>query len=214
MIHPYWDMALLRVDGLAADRPALRLSVRAPEDLEGADVVVIGYPARDDRNDLDVQDRIFQRTYFVKRFQPGKIRARAHLHSFESTVDAMTHDSSTLGGNSGSAVVDVATGEVVGLHFAGEYLDANYAVPTYDLARDGRVAALGLGFTGAVLPTGDYDAAWRRAEPTEALPVTVQVPSAITPGAAHSAESGAVTFTIPIQVTIAVGQPTRAGGDK
>ena len=42
----------------------------------------------------------------------------------------MTHDSSTLGGNSGSALIDVATGRVVGLHFAGRYLEANYAVPT------------------------------------------------------------------------------------
>ena len=48
----------------------------------------------------------------------------------------MTHDASTLGGNSGSAIIDVDSGEVVALHFAGEYLKANYAVPMYELARD------------------------------------------------------------------------------
>ena len=41
----------------------------------------------------------------------------------------MEHDASTLGGNSGSAVIDLETGEAVGLHFAGSYLQANYAVP-------------------------------------------------------------------------------------
>ena len=72
----------------------------------------------------------------------------------------MTHDSSTLGGNSGSAVIDVATGTVIGLHFAGEYLKANYAVPTYELARDRRVADAGLNFQGSVAPTAIYDTAW------------------------------------------------------
>ena len=46
----------------------------------------------------------------------------------------MTHDASTLGGNSGSAVIDIDSGDIVALHFAGEYLKANYAVPMYELA--------------------------------------------------------------------------------
>ena len=103
MIHPYWDMALLRVDGLPAAHRPLRLSVRPPEDLVGGDVAAVGYPGRDSRNDLDVQDRIFARQYDVKRLQPGQVRPRARVRSFENVVEAMTHDSSTLGGNSGSA---------------------------------------------------------------------------------------------------------------
>ena len=71
MIHPYWDMALLKVRGLD-DRQPLVLSIAEPA--EGQDVVVIGYPARDDRNDLVEQDRIFGRVYNVKRFHPGRIR--------------------------------------------------------------------------------------------------------------------------------------------
>jgi endonuclease G len=165
MIHPYWDMALLRVDDLPTDR-MLSLSVRSPEELLDHNVVVIGYPARDERNDVALQDRIFNRTYNVKRLQPGVIRARTKIQSFENTVDALTHDASTLGGNSGSAVIEVDTGDVVALHFAGEYLKANYAVPMYELARDNRVASL-LNFEGTIPPTNDWAPAWRSVEGTD-----------------------------------------------
>jgi DNA/RNA endonuclease G (NUC1)/V8-like Glu-specific endopeptidase len=165
MIHPYWDMALLRVDGLPTGR-MLRLSVKSPEELLDRNVVVIGYPARDERSDAALQDRIFNRTYNVKRLQPGVIRARAKVQSFENAVNALTHDASTLGGNSGSAVIDVDTGEVVALHFAGEYLKANYAVPMYELARDSRVASR-LNFEGTLPPTNDWAPAWRSVEGTD-----------------------------------------------
>ena len=165
MIHPYWDMALLRVDDLPTDR-MLRLSVKSPEELLDRNVVVIGYPAKDERNDVALQDRIFNRTYNVKRLQPGVIRARAKIQSFENTVNALTHDASTLGGNSGSAVIEVDTGEVVALHFAGEYLKANYAVPMHELARDSRVASR-LNFEGTLPPTNDWAPAWRSVEGTD-----------------------------------------------
>ncbi|MFY9685896.1 MAG: DNA/RNA non-specific endonuclease [Pseudolabrys sp.] len=165
MIHPYWDMALLRVDDLPTDR-ILRLSVKSPEELLDHNVVVIGYPARDERNDVVLQDRIFNRTYNVKRLQPGVIRARAKIRSFENTVNALTHDASTLGGNSGSAVIEVDTGEVIALHFAGEYLKANYAVPMHELARDSRVASR-LNFEGTLPPTNDWAPAWRSVEGTD-----------------------------------------------
>jgi hypothetical protein len=47
MIHPYWDMALLRVEGLGTDHPPRALSLTQPEDLIGEDVARIGYPAFD-----------------------------------------------------------------------------------------------------------------------------------------------------------------------
>src|SRR5260370_32952329 len=131
-------MALLRVDRLPTDN-MLKLSTKPPEELINHNVVVIGYPARDDRSDLALQDRAFNKIYNVKRLQPGVLRARAAIQSFENTVNAVTHDASTPGGNSGSAVIDVDTGEVVALHFAGENLKANYALPMYEMSRDSRV---------------------------------------------------------------------------
>lgn len=218
MIHPYWDMAILNVDNLPADR-MLRLSVKSPEDLLGRNVVVIGYPARDDRNDLALQDRIFEGKYFVKRLQPGAVRERAQIQSFEYMVSAMTHDASTLGGDSGSAIIDVESGEIIALHFGGVYLKANYGVPMFELARDRRVAPL-LNFDGAVEPTNDWEPAWSRADSGE---TTSQLPPAKTPAgrpnlpvaAAQSPSSTGgsgylASWTVPVQISISVGCPTAA----
>lgn len=195
MIHPYWDMALLRVEGLAGKFDPLPLSIAAPDELSGDDVVVIGYPARDDRSNLAVQDRVFGKAYEVKRFQPGKIRGREGIQSFENKVNALTHDSSTLGGNSGSAVIHVETGRVIGLHFAGVYLKANYAVPTAELARDPKVVDLGLNFVGSQPPTHDWDFAWNATTGGENLHTSP----------ANGAQT--MSWTIPIRVDIALGSP-------
>ena len=64
---------------------------------------------------------IFGDVYDKKRLAPGQVT--------EARPDVVLHDCSTLGGNSGSVVLDLATGEAVGLHFAGRFLEANYAVP-------------------------------------------------------------------------------------
>jgi endonuclease G len=84
-------------------------------------IAVIGYPAYDDRNGSADMSRIFDDIYGVKRLAPGEIQIVLENGQF-------THDCSTLGGNSGSCVVDVETGTAIGLHFAGEYLQANFAV--------------------------------------------------------------------------------------
>ena len=143
MIHPYWDMALLQVDGLRTDK-MLRLSVLSPDQFVNRNIVAVGYPAPLETT-LRSRIRSSAASYYVNRLQPGVVRARAEVQSFDNRVNAMTHDASTLGGNSNSAIIDVDSGEVVALHFAGEYLKANYAVPMFELARDSRVASkLGL----------------------------------------------------------------------
>ena len=154
MIHPWWDMALLEVPDLAPGLAPLRLAVRDARDLAGIRIAVIGYPARDPlRNDPAVQDKLFERVFQVKRLQPGEIAGGQATASFGKMVKAATHDCSTLGGNSGSAIVDLGTGEVLGLHFGGRYLDTNYAVPSYELARDARVVEAGVTLAGAA-PAG------------------------------------------------------------
>ena len=213
MIHPFWDMALLRVEGLPSSS-ALPLSISSPEDLLDRDIIVVGYPARDMRSDLDVQDRIFGGKYNVKRLQPGTARPRAKIASFENDVNAMTHDASTLGGNSGSAVIDVQTGQVVALHFAGEYLKANYAVPMYELARDRRVAPL-LNFTGSVVSTNDWEPAWRSIEEKVPSPATASSssapvaplpsPSAAAPTVSAPASGLVASWTIPLHVSVSLG---------
>ena len=149
MIHPYWDMALLVVDGLAKDHPALRLSLEDPEAITGRRVAVIGYPAFDPRNDAEVQNRVFGGAYNVKRLQPGLLGRRFDIQSFGKSVSAATHDGSTLGGDSGAVVFDPQTGTALALHFGGVYLERNYAVAACDLAMDGRVIDAGVQFAGA-----------------------------------------------------------------
>jgi endonuclease G len=194
MIHPYWDMALLQVDGLPTDK-MLNLAVRSPEELVNHKIVAVGYPAPDPRNDLALQNKIFEGVYYVKRLQPGVLRARAKVLSFENEVNAMTHDASTLGGNSGSAIIDVDSGEVVALHFGGEYLKANYAVPMYELARDSR-RSLGMEAPGAPAQASP--------SPQPSAPsVPLQSPQTT------AADDGETTWIVPLRVTVSVGTPTR-----
>jgi endonuclease G, mitochondrial len=191
MVHPYWDMALLGVAGLE-DVPPLRLSTAEHGDLLEREVVVIGYPAADTRNDVEVQNRIFGGVFNVKRLQPGKLRELSDIQSFGHRVSAVTHDSSTLGGNSGSAVVDVQTGAVVGLHFAGRYLEANFAVPARQLALDRRVVEAAVNFDGEIARDGvtAWDSFWTQADPKA-------------PGIA--APEQALSATLPLELTIRIG---------
>ncbi|MBU5350901.1 serine protease [Paenibacillus barcinonensis] len=86
------------------------------------DVAAIGYPAYDSRNDSEVMKEIFQNVYDSKRLSPGILYPAAQGET------TLKHDCSTLGGSSGSVIVDINTGMAMGLHFAGKYLDHNYAV--------------------------------------------------------------------------------------
>jgi endonuclease G len=84
-------------------------------------VAVIGYPASDPRNPASALSTVFGDVFEVKRLAPGLVTRAPSGFTFQ-------HDCSTLGGNSGSVVVDIATGHAVGLHFGGRFRQANFAV--------------------------------------------------------------------------------------
>ena len=134
-IHEQHDLALLRVDGSARGGQALPdplpVAATEPEDLYGRDVYAVGHPAEDSRrNDPGSIRRLFHDIYDVKRLQPGKAVA------YSTRYTAVQHDCSTLGGNSGSPLVDLDTHRVVGLHFGGSFRVGNYAVPLWTLTGD------------------------------------------------------------------------------
>jgi S1-C subfamily serine protease len=112
------DVALLRVDRTGEDgeaTPALvELMTRAELDDTGIGswVAVIGYPAHDSRNNAADQQRIFDGVYNYKRLAPGQVTAVVDS-------DLLHHDATTLGGNSGSLIVDLTSGKAIGLHFGG-----------------------------------------------------------------------------------------------
>ena len=118
------DVAIGRIRKPDVDAPyKLRALQLAEDDGQDGDLVaVVGYPARDSlRNDPNQMERYFEGLYDVKRFAPGVLQAQAG-------VSILSHDCTTLGGNSGSPVIGLKDAKVVGLHFAGRFAVGNSAV--------------------------------------------------------------------------------------
>jgi len=113
------DVALLRITG--PNLPAV-LPLAPTEAAVGDLVALIGYPAYDDRNDDQAMSQYFRDLYNVKRYAPGKV-----MQALSAGV-VLRHDCTSLGGNSGSPLIRLSDGAVVGLHFSGVYGVANRAV--------------------------------------------------------------------------------------
>jgi endonuclease G, mitochondrial len=118
------DMAFLRVDWASSPAGQPRPPIALAPGLEpSASVAVIGYPAKDTRTRIpEEMDRIFGNVYDVKRLAPGEVTGLLEQGRF------VNHDCTTLGGNSGSVVLDLEHGNAVALHFAGREEVRNYAV--------------------------------------------------------------------------------------
>ena len=113
------DMAFLEFEkGVVLPTP-IDLLAKAPK--VDQIVAVIGYPANDPRNPAGAVSGVFGDVFDVKRLAPGKVMRNEAGFLF-------THDCSTLGGNSGSVVLDVETGRALGLHFGGSFQRSNFAV--------------------------------------------------------------------------------------
>jgi hypothetical protein len=181
------DIAFIQVgrrsDGLTPGK--IELADADPD--ENTEVAVVGYPARAPSHIVPDQarmDAIYSGVYDVKRIAPGLIGPNSD--------GWMTHDCTTLGGNSGSVVLNMKTGKAVGLHFAGLYLIENYAVPVstvrnYLKQRPWHESAL--------------------SAKTPAPPV-----AAITPGVASAPGQTSFTVTLPVTFTVSLGTPAIAIG--
>lgn len=175
------DLAFLRVepiDGRTLPEP-IKLSNQPAQSSDR--VAVIGYPAKDpDFPDQALMKKIFKDRYDKKRLAPGEIISQSNGRVF--------HDCSTLGGNSGSAVISLDTGDAVALHFAGSLFQRNHAVSAevvgnrFDDVLVGRVRR-------------------RRNQDSQRIVVS---------GAENrnTHPQNKITATIPIQVQIEIGTPT------
>ena len=178
------DVAFLQV-GKAAG-----LNLPPPIDLAeateaGAVIAAIGYPARDPTiRDQELVTQIFGRdVYDKKRLSPGKIMS----------VDGnrIKHDCSTLGGNSGSVLLDIKTGRAVGLHRAGLVDDsANLGITAAHL-RDLLAKAV--------------QAASVRPEQPGSESVTAGAAQSVQPATASG--SYRVQLQVPIEIIVNVGAP-------
>ncbi|MCL2779681.1 MAG: serine protease [Polyangiaceae bacterium] len=120
-VHNRFDLAILQAKPSGGCPSPLIGGI--PDLSPQSDVVVIGYPAYDSRrNDAAVMDRIFRGIYNVKRVLPGQLLLRDRANY------VLRHDCSTLGGNSGSPVIDLRSGRLIGIHFRGQYLQWNEAI--------------------------------------------------------------------------------------
>lgn len=121
------DVALLEIadEGEDGEQPPAPIALMNQQELRGTGpghwVAVIGYPAFDSRNNAADQQRIFDGNFNVKRLAPGQI-------TFLSDRPVLHHDATTLGGNSGSVVLDLDTGKATALHFGGIQGQRNEAV--------------------------------------------------------------------------------------
>lgn len=146
------DMALLKVrksgdaDWIMPDPVPLADREAAKDEI----VALIGFPAFDSRNDRSAMDEYFHDLYEVKRFAPGKI-----MDQPQGAI--LSHDCTSLGGNSGSPLLSLEQKAVVGLHFAGVYGIENSAVsaPTIKALLKGTLVSVSSGAREAISEASD-----------------------------------------------------------
>jgi endonuclease G len=129
--EPGPDVALLKVEDPKGELVALPLQREVPKDsVESRDVLTPGYPFDDYRNPQAARLKIFGNLYGIKRLSPGQLMKGSGKKGADGKT-YLLHDCSTLGGNSGSPVVDLESRAVYGLHFGGVYGNRNYAWPMW-----------------------------------------------------------------------------------
>ncbi len=180
------DIAFFEVEVMSGDiRLAAPIALAAKPRLSN-NVATIGYPAYDSRIlEPELMEEIYGKVYNKKRLAPGGVTKVEDVR--------LLHNCTTLGGNSGSAIVDLDTGEALGLHFSGRFLDTNYAVRADVVKRvldDVRAGRRTSGFAprpeGAVRPG------------VTTAPVKLTVPR----------NAGSVSMTVPLTITVSLGGPT------
>lgn len=199
------DIAFLKVERRTDGRTPSFIPVAASDAPDEMPVCVIGYPARAPRRvipDQELMKQLYRDRFDVKRAAPG----------FTSGLDggSATHDCTTLGGNSGSVVIELATGLAVGLHYAGIYEEDNFAVRasvlTDYIQRKRWNTPPNIETRSPTLPPST--------SPGTLIPSTPAPPEPVTSPASTvgtvSNVGGSVSITIPITVTVSVGAPQTA----
>ncbi len=179
------DIAFFEIKATSGDLKLARPIPLADQARAAPFVATIGYPAYDSRiPEPDLMEKIYGRIYNKKRLAPGAV----------TVVEAreLQHNCTTLGGNSGSTVIDLDSGKALGLHFSGTFLTTNYAVRCDVVSR--------------IL--ADVQAGRRSSRVEAKLPKPPASVVAQRPRPARASPTGA-TFTIPLTVTVSLGDQPR-----
>jgi V8-like Glu-specific endopeptidase len=123
--HGHLDLALIETERPApADKLDYYLAIDISPDWGARDqeLYVVGYPGspRFGDEDLTLLEKLFKSTYGHKRCAPGVVmRERTELAASPKGW-SLAHDATTLGGNSGSAILAFARENIcAGLHYGG-----------------------------------------------------------------------------------------------
>lgn len=118
--HDSLDIALFTLESLEAIAGRAPVVIETVAANKGDRVAAVGYPFKDaERNPLFI-NALFGNKFGVKRAAPGEVIA--------TSSQAVFHDCSTLGGNSGSPIFSMRTARVVGIHREGFFTYRNEAV--------------------------------------------------------------------------------------
>ncbi|MBY3468671.1 hypothetical protein HFN80_32610 [Rhizobium laguerreae] len=181
------DVAFFQVELVSGDAKLADPITLAAKPGPSQGVAVIGYPAFDSRiPDVDLMEDLYGRVYNKKRLAPGAVTAVRD--------GKLLHNCTTLGGNSGSCVLDLSSGEAFGLHFSGRFMTTNYAVPA-DTVRSLLTKALK---PGTANRTPRRDTRVEMSHGSQDTTSTVQD---------HTIALATASVTIPVTVSISVGQP-------
>jgi endonuclease G, mitochondrial len=173
----FFEIEMVSGDARLAIPVELATSVAATQE-----VATIGYPAYDSRiPEPDLMERIYGKIYNKKRLAPGSVTR------LEEAL--LWHNCTTLGGNSGSVVFDLNSGQALGLHFSGSFLVTNYAVRA-DVVKK-------------LLSDVRAGRAIRRTETASRPPRPLL--QAGRPSIVRSARPGSASLTIPLTVNISLG---------
>ena len=134
--HELLDMALLDVTGIANSKDiVLRMRAAPPASLVRHDVYLAGYPGVSPPYGVSAQvaKLLFPgaTSSGLKRVSPGQLVALVADLPIAANKPRESHDGSTLGGSSGSPVLDFDNHRVVAIHYQGQYGVANHAVPLW-----------------------------------------------------------------------------------
>lgn len=123
--HKKLDLALFELEPAdSSNRPKMVLGLNGAVDWAepSQNVYIVGYPGNPgvDTAPLSLLEQLFKSTFGHKRLAPGQLMtAQSNPHTW-----TLAHDSTTLGGNSGSPLVVIGDEQVAaGLHYGGRWDD-------------------------------------------------------------------------------------------
>jgi V8-like Glu-specific endopeptidase len=119
-VHPSLDIALLKLGEKDFTDERRPLVIDTTEVNTGHPVAAVGYPLDDPKRNPLFIGPIFGNRFGVKRTAPGEVIGRAS--------QAIFHDCTTLGGNSGSPILSMENAQLVGIHSDGMFMYRNEAV--------------------------------------------------------------------------------------